>query len=237
MKRLNYLYLLAISAATSNAATILSTDFSDVTGTGTSTAAFTWDTVDGVDTPASNLVLSGQTGSPTLYASSSTNEEVNINYQLNPNAGSGRLFFTSTIEDLSLTTGVDSIDLTSFSILYDTRGNGGGNQTAGKNNIEIEVEIIGSISGSLGSNSVTQSEPGNTAGLTYNIDLSSLASLDSSETYDVVFTVNVADSGGAHYGAIDNIVLEGDITLAPEPSSVALLGLGGLGLMLRRRRN
>ena len=234
MKKLSFLYLLAISVTASNAATILSTDFSDVTGSGTDTATFSWDTVSGVDAPASNLVISGETGSPVLYASSTTNEEMNINYQWNL---TGRNFLSTTIEDLSLAAGVDSIDLTNFSVLFDTRANGGGNQAGGKNNIEVEVEIIGSISGSLGSNSVTQSEPGSTGGLTYDIDLSSLASLNSSETYDVILTVNVADSGGAHYGAIDTIVLDGDITFVPEPSSVVLLGLGGLGLVLRRRRN
>ena len=32
------------------------------------------------------------------------------------------------------------------------------------------------------------------------------------------------------------LIREIDITVVPEPSSAALLGLGGLGLLLRRRR-
>jgi hypothetical protein len=41
-------------------------------------------------------------------------------------------------------------------------------------------------------------------------------------------------SGGGHHLFVDNIAVSGD--LVPEPSSAALLGLGGLALILRRRK-
>ena len=47
-------------------------------------------------------------------------------------------------------------------------------------------------------------------------------------TYTVQYTI----AGGQ--GAVDNIEL--DFTAVPEPSSAALLGLGGLALILRRRK-
>ena len=49
-------------------------------------------------------------------------------------------------------------------------------------------------------------------------------------------TLSLGQSGGnGEYLAIDNLTFD-QVTI-PEPSSVALLGLGGLGVLLRRRRN
>lgn len=48
------------------------------------------------------------------------------------------------------------------------------------------------------------------------------------------FTTRITDNQGA---AISNSVLvSGTVAAVPEPSSTALLGLGGLALVLRRRR-
>jgi len=44
-------------------------------------------------------------------------------------------------------------------------------------------------------------------------------------------------SPDADYGAQDQMVLNGFVLSVPEPSSTALLGLGGLALMLRRKRS
>ena len=49
-------------------------------------------------------------------------------------------------------------------------------------------------------------------------------------------TLSLGQSGGnGEYLALDNLAFD-QVTI-PEPSSVALLGLGGLGVLLRRRRN
>lgn len=44
-------------------------------------------------------------------------------------------------------------------------------------------------------------------------------------------------TNGGHETVIDNIGFTADVVLIPEPSSTALLGLGALGLLARRRRN
>ncbi|MBK1831716.1 PEP-CTERM sorting domain-containing protein [Verrucomicrobiaceae bacterium R5-34] len=55
-----------------------------------------------------------------------------------------------------------------------------------------------------------------------------------SGTYSDIATIRLT-SIGTNYGVyLDNIVVEG--TVVPEPSSAALLGLGGLALILRRRK-
>jgi len=55
-----------------------------------------------------------------------------------------------------------------------------------------------------------------------------------------VYTFNmpwIDDSGSdTRFTDFDNVILDATITAVPEPSSTALLGLGGLALILRRRK-
>ncbi|SMP78622.1 PEP-CTERM protein-sorting domain-containing protein [Neorhodopirellula lusitana] len=53
------------------------------------------------------------------------------------------------------------------------------------------------------------------------------------ETFSVAF--GSRDNGGGNT-AFDNLTLNGTVTAVPEPSSIALLGFGFAGLMMRRRR-
>lgn len=50
------------------------------------------------------------------------------------------------------------------------------------------------------------------------------------------FTVEAFNNAGASQGGQANALIVRDTTLVPEPSSTALLGLGFMGLVLRRRR-
>ncbi|MEP4077258.1 PEP-CTERM sorting domain-containing protein [Haloferula sp.] len=71
------------------------------------------------------------------------------------------------------------------------------------------------------------------SGATYSTS-SSLSTYDGGTFADIA-EIKVSSLGGANYGVyLDNIEVEG--TLVPEPSSIALLGLGGLALVLRRRK-
>ena len=70
----------------------------------------------------------------------------------------------------------------------------------------------------------------------YSIDLSSLGLLNTGQTIE--FRLGFSDNRGGgsnlmgHY--VDNFVLSG--TAIPEPASLGLLGLAGVGLLARRRR-
>jgi hypothetical protein len=67
---------------------------------------------------------------------------------------------------------------------------------------------------------------------------------NASESVDIDFTgdlgvayrLEFAGGGGSFEGAIDNLSFSQTTVQIPEPSSTALIGLGGLALILRRRR-
>ena len=65
-------------------------------------------------------------------------------------------------------------------------------------------------------------------------DLSDLT--DTSVTFTWALTSSKSNNIGNQGHRLDNITLTGTVTPVPEPSSFALLGLGGLALILRRRK-
>ena len=70
------------------------------------------------------------------------------------------------------------------------------------------------------------------------VDLSALASQTSAFTIRITPNRISGTNGAASQraGWIDNVTLNATVTPVPEPSSAALLGLGGLALIRRRRR-
>ena len=59
-----------------------------------------------------------------------------------------------------------------------------------------------------------------------------------SATFDYInMGANIEDAAFAWDDSLEAIVLTFNINAVPEPSSTALLGLGGLALMLRRKRS
>jgi hypothetical protein len=59
--------------------------------------------------------------------------------------------------------------------------------------------------------------------------------LEAATTYSVRFANDQGNQGG--FVGFSSFEVSGDISVVPEPSSTALLGLGGLALMLRRKRS
>lgn len=68
---------------------------------------------------------------------------------------------------------------------------------------------------------------------TFTVDFAATDFIGGTETSDLSFVMSSSNFGGAQRGVmVDNI----NLTLVPEPSSTLLIGLGGLALILRRRR-
>lgn len=75
------------------------------------------------------------------------------------------------------------------------------------------------------------------AGAAQSVDLSAAAYQGLSDiTFRVIFDDRQNNNGGGSASVIDNIIVNGTVVPIPEPSSTALLGLGGLALILRRRK-
>ncbi|MFT6792281.1 MAG: hypothetical protein ACJAR1_000260 [Rubritalea sp.] len=223
---------LALAATSSNAAimVILADNFDDVLDankTGNTATFDAWDTVNGIDTPATSLAFFD--GGTTTAASFFNVNDGEIDVNNNMTAGGWDTSF-----DLVLDGTTSTIDLTSMVIdLRLTNGSGGAQVTNSKSG-QMLVELSGSISGVLGTADLGGNIGYPSDVYQRSVDLSSFAALDGSETYTI--TLQARGTGFGHHKSLQAFTLNGDTSAVPEPTTTALLGLGGLALILRRRK-
>jgi hypothetical protein len=143
--------------------------------------------------------------------------------------------------DVSFTLALDgstsSIALDSFDLDSIVTSNGGTNRHL---NADTTYNWTVSITGdttygtqSASASTLLAAGPAPRTGSTQ-IDLSGLGDLVAGENYTVSIRARL-DSGEKTYMALDSVSLSGELTVIPEPASLALLGLGGL-LIARRRK-
>jgi len=127
-------------------------------------------------------------------------------------------------------TGGDTLDLTSITFDLINRSGGAGILATVYSSV-IDGTIDNVVTDQIG-NYTTGGGAGSWEPVSF--DLSSHTGITGTTEFRIEFFTGGND--GAHYNDIDNIIINANIILVPEPSSTALLGLGGIALILRRRR-
>jgi len=135
--------------------------------------------------------------------------------------------FTITATNLGAN---ESIDITSTSFDYNT--------------FQLQDPFFGNVSMYVDSGSgygaavVSATGVENPAATTYFSTLTDATtySLANGESLTFGFSFEDISTSTARFHMIDNFTVEGDVNLVPEPTSAALLGLGGVALLTRRNR-
>jgi hypothetical protein len=214
---------LALAATSANATIILADDFAGVGKSGNTATIGAWDTVFGISAPSNDLTFDHQSGGSASFFLVGGAGEIRVNSKMN-NGG----WETS----LSITVGGGDIDLTSLDLDYILIDGAGNDQASATNKTGRTVVDFGAAgSATLGLNGYTNVSPDANVYRDRDVDLTGITLL-AGQTY----TMNIATDGGGdgHHKGLNGLVLNG--TVVPEPSSAALLGLGGLALMFRRRK-
>jgi len=157
----------------------------------------------------------GLSGAPTTAGTSFVKTGTTITMTLSNNTGSDY-----NISALRWDLGVRDNSVTGFTVTYLSGGLGP---------VSTVIDTQSSIA-SLGSTSLFDAYD-------YDYTLSSSLSdttLGNAESAVFTFAFTHTAGTGANSAIFDNIAFEG--TVVPEPSSIALIGLGGLALFFRRRR-
>jgi hypothetical protein len=141
-------------------------------------------------------------------------------------------FFFTVTADVGQTLNLTSL-VFDFGASTQTNGNFAYNLTT---YIQSSVGGLGSSDPSLASRSFTR--PGNSTGSLTTVTAIDLTGASFQGLNSITFEFSVGDdlNNTNSIARFDNFALEGSVAAIPEPSSTALLGLGGLALILRRRR-
>jgi len=219
----------AASTLTSQAALVLGTDFTGVTRTTTPIATtITWTQLNLAIADSGNLTISKETGNGTPAIRTNNNaDRIGVDYNVETvGSWSTQITFTTTV----------AMDLTNFTVDYHAISGGGVDQGGVKNgNFTMSLFSGAGVGGTqlFSDQKVELVDAGGTAGVAAaDYDLSGLSDL-AVGTYTIKLLVEAGNETGGNNWAFDDIALTAAV---PEPSSVALLGLGGLALILRRRK-
>ncbi len=172
-------------------------------------------------TPFTNDAANSFDGGPSLGGSLA-------NFGFSTNGSLATAISNNDYISFSLDAGANTVDFTQLT--FQLRANGGGANSAN------EYAVFSDIGGfTLGSDIASGAHSGAADFELQTLDLTSLTNV-TGETEFRIYLFG-ANGGGANSATIyDNIDLQGTVTVVPEPTSTALLGLGACALFLRRRR-
>lgn len=216
----------ALAATSANAAIILADDFADADRSSSDGTIGAWNTVSGISAPSTTLQFfkGGTTNQAALFDNAANDADGAFDVNNNMTADGWDTTITLAVggADISLT----SLDLD----LKLTNGSGAAQDTGNKTG-QMLVEFFDAGDSSVGTADLGGNQSYPTVSYQRTLDLTGI-SLSAGQTYTMV--VSARGTGFGHHKAFDAIELNG--TVVPEPSSAALLGLGGLALILRRRK-
>ena len=151
----------------------------------------------------------------------STPDGTNPGQQRSIDAGDGEKVSITNLSITNFNAGTSGLTQGDFSISFEDVGILNGNSTQDG----VNLSFIG-----FGNTTANVTRPGNGATPAL-IDLTALTNYDPAST---ALYLEPDNANGSNRWSINAISV--DVTAVPEPSTFAMLGLGGLGLILRRRK-
>jgi len=213
----------AITTITAQAAVVFTTGFSGrTTDNGTKTISSVAWTGDDTASLSSDMTITSMSGNFLNVAAGT--DEAGDPVGVGDNIKNGGTWSTVITFTPATTVSLDTFDISSYSI------SGGGAHQVASHDVNWALAITDGATSVFGANQ-TITEPGGNAPVNFSLDATG-TTLNAGTAYTFTLAVTGPTETGGNNIALNSLTL----TSVPEPSAGALLGLGGLALILRRRK-